>query len=187
MNCAICLLRRWESALLIQLSLTQQQQTVQVPSLLSHWPCLPCACTAIVIPVCGTKMRSTALLGLELAAGLWCYQLRLHCTLQTCGSQHQPFQHSICCLPPAPAQLLQVSLAVITSHLGCILFLISVTQGFSSCQLVAPLSLKKEATPGQDSEQFHYSVSYYSLFCQFFLVIAVLFLSVSEWKIRTVF
>lgn len=104
--------------------------------MLSHWPCLACACMAIVIPVCGTKMRPTALLGPESAAGLWCYQLCFHCMLQTCGSQHYPFQHSICCLPPASAQLLQVSLAVITSLLGCILFLISVTWGLSSCQLV---------------------------------------------------
>lgn len=107
---------------------------------------------AIVILVCGTKITYTALLGLEPAAGLWCYQLCLHYRPQTCGSQHYLFQHSICCLLPAPAQLLQVSLAVITSLLGGILFLTSVAWGLSSCQLVALLLLKEEAKPGEDLE-----------------------------------
>lgn len=60
-----------------------------------------------------------------------------------------PFStQSAACLQ-LPAQMLQVCLAVITSLLGCILFLIFVTWDLSSCQLVAPLLQNKEAKPRQ--------------------------------------
>lgn len=94
------------------------------------------------------KTRSIALLGLDPAADLRCYRLCFYCMLQTRWQCTLPLS-TLNLLPASNSQLLQVCLAVTTSLLGCILFLIFVTWDLGSCQLVAPLLQNTEAKPRQ--------------------------------------
>lgn len=124
---------------------------VQVPSVLSHWWCWARVCVAMVISGCGDPLHSLARSLQQVCAAIGCAFTEHN----TVAVHIIPFNtQSAACLQLL-AQLLQVCLAVTTSLLQCILFLIFVTGDLSSRQLVAPPLQNKEANEGQHCGKFH--------------------------------
>lgn len=112
--------------------------------MLYHWSSWARVRVAIVSG-CGDPLLSLARSLQQVHAAIGCAFTEHN----TVAAHIIPFNtQSAACLQ-LPAQLLQVCLAVITSLLQCILFLIFVTGDLGFCQLVTPLLQNKEANQGQ--------------------------------------
>lgn len=135
---------------------------------------------AITISGCGSKVRSTAFLGLDTAprpcSNRSCFYSPLQ-TLRQC-TLSLPFNtQSAACLQ-LPAQLLQVRLAVITSLVG----LYFVSDPCGSRYKLLPAGGTAVTEQGSTSRTAVREVSSWLCLVFFFITISVLILSASAWS-----